>query len=81
MICVGDNEQEYSPTLLDYQTHFESTYGIFVKQAIFRTVRGNHDVMDVGQGLAYAEYFNAVTHFNEIQISNGQILTTTTALI
>jgi hypothetical protein len=68
---VGDNEQELMPTLYDYQTYFGGTYGVFVKEGIFRPVRGNHDIWDIGHGKAYAEYFNATTHFNEIHIDDG----------
>jgi hypothetical protein len=68
---VGDNEQENVPTLSDYQKYFASTYGVFVNQAIFRPVRGNHDVQDAGHGQAYADYFSAVTHFSEIHIDDG----------
>lgn len=68
---AGDNEQEETPTLSDYQTYFASTYGIFVKQGIFRPVRGNHDVYDVGHGQAYSEYFTSVTQFNRIHIDEG----------
>ena len=71
--CVGDNEQEGAPTLSDYQTYFDSTYGVFVREGIFRPVRGNHDIYDIGHGQAYSEYFNAVTHFGEIQIDDGQL--------
>ncbi|MDR3572438.1 MAG: metallophosphoesterase [Anaerolineaceae bacterium] len=73
VISVGDNEQGEAPTLLDYQTSFENTYGIFVKQGIFRPVRGNHDLLDAGHGQAYAEYFKAATHFDEIPIANGEM--------
>ena len=68
---AGDNEQENVPTLSDYQNYFAITYGVFVNQAIFRPVRGNHDVQDAGHGQAYAEYFSAVTHFDQIHIDDG----------
>ncbi|MDR3575717.1 MAG: metallophosphoesterase [Anaerolineaceae bacterium] len=68
---AGDNEQENVPTLSDYQNYFAATYGVFVNQAIFRPVRGNHDVQDAGHGQAYADYFNAVTHFDQIHIDDG----------
>jgi hypothetical protein len=64
-----DNEQENSPTPSDYQNYFASTYGIFVSEGIFRPERGNHDVQDAGHGQANAGYFDAVTHFDDIQIN------------
>jgi hypothetical protein len=70
---AGDNEQENVPKLSDYQNYFDKTYGIFVNQGIFRPVRGNHDVQDAGHGQAYSEYFDAVTHFEDIPIENGQM--------
>jgi hypothetical protein len=60
----GDNEQESTPTLADYQAYFGSTYGVFVPQNIFKQVRGNHDVQDAGHGLAYAQYFGIYSHLN-----------------
>ena len=68
---AGDNDQDDVPSLTSYQTYFGRTYGIFVNQGIFRPVRGNHDVDDVGHGQAYAEYFTSVTHFNDIHIDEG----------
>ncbi len=54
---TGDNEQENTPTLSDYQNYFGTTYGTFFSQGIFKPVRGNHDMQDAGHGAAYAQYF------------------------
>ncbi len=70
---AGDNEQENSPTLADYQKYFGTTYGVFVKQGIFRPIRGNHDVQDAGHGAAYAAYFKSVTQFSKIHIDEGVV--------
>ncbi len=61
---TGDNEQENSPTLADYQKYFGATYGVFVSEGIFRPVRGNHDVQDAGHGAAYAQYFGPNVKLN-----------------
>jgi len=55
----GDNEQEHSPTVSDYQTYFGSTYGPFFTQGIFRPVRGNHDAASANNGQAFWEYFGS----------------------
>lgn len=67
---VGDNEQETTPTLADYQNYFGTTYGIFVQMGIFMQVRGNHDVQDAGHGAAYAEYFGANSHLDANGLTN-----------
>ncbi|MDD5370336.1 MAG: metallophosphoesterase, partial [Anaerolineaceae bacterium] len=59
---TGDNEQESTPTLSDYQNYFGATYQSFVDQHIFMQVRGNHDTQDAGHGAAYAQYFGANSH-------------------
>lgn len=56
---AGDNEQETTPTLADFQNYFGTTYGAFVQMGIFMQVRGNHNVQDAGHGAAYAQYFGA----------------------
>jgi hypothetical protein len=68
---AGDNEQENSPTLADYQKYFGTTYGVFVRQGIFRPIRGNHDVQDAGHGQAYASYFKSATQLGKIKIDEG----------
>jgi acid phosphatase type 7 len=65
---TGDNEQETTPTLADYQKYFGTTYATFVSQGIFEQIRGNHDVQDAGHGAAYAQYFGANGHLDQ----NGQ---------
>jgi hypothetical protein len=65
---VGDNEQENTPTISDYESYFGATYGTFVTQGIFMQVRGNHDIQSAGSytdfdgqvhetGAAYWDYF------------------------
>jgi hypothetical protein len=61
---TGDNEQENTPTLSDYQNYFGHTYATFVTQGIFEQVRGNHDIQSVGGGQAYWDYFGANAHNN-----------------
>ena len=64
---TGDNEQENTPTLSNYQQYFGTTYGTFVTQGIFRQVRGNHDVQSPAYRLqrrhatllGYCSYFGA----------------------
>jgi hypothetical protein len=74
----GDNEQENSPSLSNYQSYFGSTYGTFVSQGIFMQVRGNHDIQSVGSytdfdgtthssGAAYWDYFGAAAHMFNIE--------------
>ncbi len=80
---TGDNEQENSPTVANYQNYFGATYGTFVKQGIFMQVRGNHDIQSAGSytdyngrvhatGAAYWDYFGANAHAANI---SGQKLT------
>ncbi len=80
---TGDNEQENSPTVADYQANFGATYGTFVSQGIFMQVRGNHDIQSAGaytdyngtshsSGAAYWDYFGANAHAANI---SGQKLT------
>jgi acid phosphatase type 7 len=80
---TGDNEQENNPTLANYVANFGSTYGIFVKQGIFRQVRGNHDIQSAGSytdydgtshasGGAYWQYFGTNAYAENI---NGKKLT------
>jgi acid phosphatase type 7 len=73
---TGDNEQENQPTLEDYQTNFGSTYGYFLKQGIFRPVRGNHDTQDAGHGLAYADYFASIIPARDFPIAAGDLFYT-----
>ena len=79
----GDNEQENSPSVSNYQAAFGSTYGTFVDQGIFMQVRGNHDAQSVGSytdfdgtthssGAAYWDYFGPDAHMANI---NGKKLT------
>ena len=67
---TGDNEQENTPTLADYQQYFGTTYGAFVSQHIYMQVRGNHDVQDAGHGAAYAQYFGPNSHLNSAGQTN-----------
>jgi hypothetical protein len=67
---TGDNEQESTPTLSDYQNYFGTTYGTFVNQGIFMQVRGNHDTQDTGHGVAYAQYFGSNSHLNTSGLTN-----------
>jgi hypothetical protein len=67
---TGDNEQEGTPTLSDYQRYFGTTYQAFVDAGIFRQVRGNHDVQDAGKGVAYAQYFGANSHLDANGLTN-----------
>jgi len=80
---TGDNEQEGTPTLSNYQSSFGTTYGAFVTQGIFMQVRGNHDIQSAGSytdyngtvhstGAAYWDYFGANAHAANI---SGQKLT------
>jgi hypothetical protein len=79
----GDNEQENSPTISNYQSYFGTTYGTFVQQGIFMQVRGNHDIQSQGSytdfngnvhntGAAYWDYFGPDAHMQNIE---GQKLT------
>jgi hypothetical protein len=79
----GDNEQENSPTISNYQSYFGTTYGPFVQQGIFKQVRGNHDIQSQGSytdfngnvhntGAAYWDYFGPNAHMQNIE---GQKLT------
>jgi hypothetical protein len=79
----GDNEQENSPTLSNYQSYFGTTFGTFVSQGIFMQVRGNHDIQSQGSytdfngnvhstGAAYWDYFGPNAHMFNIE---GQKLT------
>ena len=74
----GDNEQENSPTVSNYQAYFGATYGTFVTQGIFMQVRGNHDIQSAGSytdfdgtvhntGAAYWDYFGANAHMFNIE--------------
>jgi hypothetical protein len=54
---AGDNEQENSPSVNDYQSYFGATYATFVTQGIFMQVRGNHDVQSDG---SYTDYDGTV---------------------
>jgi hypothetical protein len=67
---TGDNEQESTPTLSDYQNYFGTTYQVFVNMGIFRQIRGNHDVQDAGHGAAYAQYFGANSFLNADGLTN-----------
>lgn len=73
----GDNEQESSPTVSNYQNYFGTTYGTFVTQGIFMQVRGNHDIQSAGAytdfdgtvhstGAAYWDYFGPNAHMFNI---------------
>jgi hypothetical protein len=75
---TGDNEQENSPTISNYQSYFGTTYGAFVTQGIFMQVRGNHDIQSVGSytdfdgtvhntGAAYWDYFGTNAHMFNIK--------------
>jgi hypothetical protein len=79
----GDNEQESSPTVSNYQSYFGTTFGTFVSQGIFMQVRGNHDIQSAGAytdfdgtvhntGAAYWDYFGPNAHMANI---NGKKLT------
>jgi hypothetical protein len=79
----GDNEQENSPTLSNYQAAFGKTYGTFVDMGIFMQTRGNHDIQSAGSytdfdgtvhstGAAYWDYFGSNAHMANI---NGKKLT------
>ena len=79
----GDNEQENSPTISNYQSYFGTTFGTFVQQGIFMQVRGNHDIQSQGSytdynghvhntGAAYWDYFGPDAHMQNIE---GQKLT------
>jgi hypothetical protein len=79
----GDNEQENTPTISNYQSYFGTTYGTFVQQGIFMQVRGNHDIQSQGSytdynghvhntGAAYWDYFGPDSHMQNIE---GQKLT------
>ncbi len=74
----GDNEQESSPTISNYQNYFGTTFGSFVTQGIFMQVRGNHDIQSAGSytdydgtvhntGAAYWDYFGANAHMYNIE--------------
>jgi regulation of enolase protein 1 (concanavalin A-like superfamily) len=74
---VGDNEQESSPTISNYESYFGTTYGSFVTQGIFMQVRGNHDIQSAGSytdfdgqvhstGAAYWDYFGSDAHMFDI---------------
>ncbi len=74
----GDNEQENSPTISNYQSYFGSTYGSFVPQGIYMQVRGNHDIQSQSSytdfdgtvhstGAAYWDYFGANAHMFNIE--------------
>jgi hypothetical protein len=74
----GDNEQESSPTLSNYQSYFGTTYQTFVNQGIFMQVRGNHDNSSAGSysdydgtshssGAAYWNYFGSDAHMDNIE--------------
>ena len=80
---TGDNEQENNPTSANYTANFGSTYGIFVKEGIYRQVRGNHDIQSAGSytdydgtthasGGSYWTYFGANAYAENI---NGKKLT------
>ena len=75
---AGDNEQENSPSISDYQSYFGTTYAAFVAQGIFMQVRGNHDVQSEGSytdfdgtvhnsGAAYWDYFGPDAHMFNIE--------------
>jgi hypothetical protein len=75
---TGDNEQESSPSISNYQSYFGTTYGTFVPQGIFMQVRGNHDNQSAGSytdfdgtvhntGGAYWDYFSANAHMANIE--------------
>ncbi len=74
----GDNEQENSPSISNYQANFGTTFGNFVTQGIFMQVRGNHDIQSQGSytdfdgtvhntGAAYWDYFGANAHMFNIE--------------
>jgi cell division septation protein DedD len=74
----GDNEQESSPTVSNYQSNFGTTFGAFVTRGIFMQVRGNHDIQSAGSytdfdgtthntGAAYWDYFGANAHMFNIE--------------
>ncbi len=74
----GDNEQEASPSLSNYQANFGNSYQTFVNQGLFMQVRGNHDNTSIGSysdydgtphssGAAYWDYFGANAHMNNIE--------------
>jgi hypothetical protein len=74
----GDNEQESSPSLSDYQAYFGTTYQTFVNLGIFMQVRGNHDNNSEGSytdfdgtvhnhGAAYWDYFGPDAHMFNIE--------------
>jgi hypothetical protein len=74
----GDNEQESSPTVANYQANFGTTFGQFVSQGIFMQVRGNHDIQSAGSytdfdgtvhntGTAYWDYFGSNAHAFNIE--------------
>jgi hypothetical protein len=75
---TGDNEQESSPSISDYEAYFGTTYATFVTQGIFMQVRGNHDVQSEGSytdfdgtlhnsGAAYWDYFGPDAHMQNIE--------------
>jgi acid phosphatase type 7 len=77
LASTGDNEQETSPTLGNYQAYFGTTYATFVTQDIFMQVRGNHDGQSAGaytdfdgtvhaSGAAYWDYFGPAAHMFNI---------------
>ena len=79
----GDNEQESSPSVSNYQSYFGTTFGQFVTQGIYMQVRGNHDIQSQGSytdfdgtvhntGAAYWDYFGPNAHMANI---NGKKLT------
>ncbi|NJD58343.1 MAG: DNRLRE domain-containing protein [Anaerolineae bacterium] len=74
----GDNEQESSPTVSNYQNYFGTTFGTFVTQGIYMQVRGNHDIQSAGSytdydgtvhntGAAYWNYFGANARMHNIE--------------
>lgn len=67
---TGDNEQENTPSLSDYQKYFGTTYQTFVDMGIFKQVRGNHDTQDAGHGAAYAQYFGSNSHLDADGLTN-----------
>lgn len=79
----GDNEQESSPSVSNYQSYFGTTFNTFVNQGIYMQVRGNHDIQSQGTytdfdgtvhntGAAYWDYFGPNAHMVNI---NGKKLT------
>ncbi len=75
---TGDNEQETSPTISNYQSYFGTTYATFVTQGVFMQVRGNHDLQSAGSytdfdgtvhnsGAAYWDYFGVNAHMFNIE--------------